>query len=173
MLGFKLVDFELFNLPSPTTFSFEWITTIGKTRKTTWRHLVWFEVLTAASMKMAVLWIVAPCGLVCLPAFRRRYCLHHQGDEISLVNLCQSTGRYNPADRQQCVMSLFSPHWQMPSDKPSVCPSFSLLHTPGTDTESFKWESKNVVVSSWKVLGEMVIKFIGNVFTAFKWKARG
>jgi hypothetical protein len=33
-------------------------------------------------MKMAVFWVVAPCGLVeVYRRFRGLYCLHHQGDE--------------------------------------------------------------------------------------------
>jgi hypothetical protein len=44
---------------------------------------VGFEVLTAASVKMAVLWVVAPCGLVGVyQRFRGTCCLHRQGDEL-------------------------------------------------------------------------------------------
>jgi hypothetical protein len=40
-----------------------------------------FEVLTAASMKMAVFWVVASCSLVeVFRRFRGARCLHHQGD---------------------------------------------------------------------------------------------
>jgi hypothetical protein len=43
-----------------------------------------FQVLTAASMKMAVFWVVVPCRLV---GVYRRFigscCLHHQGDKSS------------------------------------------------------------------------------------------
>jgi hypothetical protein len=39
-----------------------------------------FEVLTVVSMKMAVFWVVAPCGLVeVYQHFRGACCLHHQG----------------------------------------------------------------------------------------------
>jgi hypothetical protein len=39
---------------------------------------VGFEVLTAVSMKMAVLWVVAPCSLVeVYQRFRGPCCLHH------------------------------------------------------------------------------------------------
>jgi hypothetical protein len=42
-----------------------------------------FEILTAASMKMAVFWVVALCSLVeVYRRFRGTCCLHHQGDEI-------------------------------------------------------------------------------------------
>jgi hypothetical protein len=42
--------------------------------------LVRFQVLTATSMKMAVLWDVAPCSLVEIDQrFRGDSCLHHQG----------------------------------------------------------------------------------------------
>jgi hypothetical protein len=41
-----------------------------------------FEVLTAMSMKMAVFWNAAGCGLVSTDRrFRGAYCLHHHGDE--------------------------------------------------------------------------------------------
>jgi hypothetical protein len=41
-----------------------------------------FEVLTAASMKMDVFWVVAPCNLSeVYRHFRGDCCLHHQGDE--------------------------------------------------------------------------------------------
>jgi hypothetical protein len=44
--------------------------------------LVGFEVLTAVSTKMAVFWVVAPCGLVEIyQRFRGPCYLHHQGDE--------------------------------------------------------------------------------------------
>jgi hypothetical protein len=40
-----------------------------------------FQVLTAASMKMAVFWFVAPCSLVeVYRRFRGACCLHNQGD---------------------------------------------------------------------------------------------
>jgi hypothetical protein len=43
---------------------------------------VGFEVLTAASMKTAVFWVVAPCSVVeVYQRFRDAYCLHHQGDD--------------------------------------------------------------------------------------------
>jgi hypothetical protein len=45
-------------------------------------YYVRLEVLTAASMKMAIFWAVAPCSLV--EVFRRfggACCFHHQGDE--------------------------------------------------------------------------------------------
>jgi hypothetical protein len=42
-------------------------------------YKVGFEVLTAASMKMAVFWVVAPCSLVeVYQRFRGTCCLHHQ-----------------------------------------------------------------------------------------------
>jgi hypothetical protein len=41
-----------------------------------------FQVLTAASMKMAVFWVVTLCSLVeVYRHFRGAYCLHHQSDE--------------------------------------------------------------------------------------------
>jgi hypothetical protein len=43
---------------------------------------VGFEVLTAVSTKMAVLWVVAPCSLVeVYQRFRGPCCLHHQGPD--------------------------------------------------------------------------------------------
>jgi hypothetical protein len=42
---------------------------------------VGFKVLTAADMKMAVFWVVAPCSLVDVyRRFRGSCCLHPQGD---------------------------------------------------------------------------------------------
>jgi hypothetical protein len=63
-----------------------------------------FEVVTAASMKMIVFWVVAPCSLVeVYQLFRGACCLHHQGNEPAstsetLVNFYQTTRRYNPED---------------------------------------------------------------------------
>jgi hypothetical protein len=49
--------------------------------RTVYKHYVRFQVLTAASMKMVVFWVVAPCSLVNLyRRFRGSCCLHHQGD---------------------------------------------------------------------------------------------
>jgi hypothetical protein len=45
-------------------------------------YKIWvrFQVLTAASMKTAVFWVVAPCSLVeVYRRFRGACCLHHQG----------------------------------------------------------------------------------------------
>jgi hypothetical protein len=56
-----------------------------------------FQFLTAASMKMAVFWVVAP-------TFQRFCCLHQQGmmqtesTSKSSVNYYQSTRRNNPED---------------------------------------------------------------------------
>jgi hypothetical protein len=45
-----------------------------------------FQVLTAASMKMAVFWDVAPCSLVDIGRrFTGAYCPHHQGDETLIA----------------------------------------------------------------------------------------
>jgi hypothetical protein len=45
-------------------------------------YVVGFEVLTAASMKMALFWFVAPCCLVEVYRSSRGTChLHHQGDD--------------------------------------------------------------------------------------------
>jgi hypothetical protein len=44
-----------------------------------------FEVLTAASMKMAVFWVVAPRNLVeVYRRFRGTCCLHHHGDALTV-----------------------------------------------------------------------------------------
>jgi hypothetical protein len=44
------------------------------------RRYVLFEVFTAANMKMAVFWVVAPYSLVGdYHCFRGTYCIHHQG----------------------------------------------------------------------------------------------
>jgi hypothetical protein len=49
--------------------------------KSNFIHFVTFQVLTAASMKMAVVWVVAPLSGISLPTFQSACCLHHQGDE--------------------------------------------------------------------------------------------
>jgi hypothetical protein len=57
------------------------------------------EVVTAVSTKMTVFWVVAPCSLVeVYRRFRGPCCLHHQGDDSSLVNFYQTTRRYNSED---------------------------------------------------------------------------
>jgi hypothetical protein len=54
----------------------------------------------AASMKMAVFCVVAPCSLVEINGcFRGAYCLHHQGDASEMSeNFYQTTRRNNPED---------------------------------------------------------------------------
>jgi hypothetical protein len=72
-------------------------------------NLIGFEVLKAASMKMAVFWVVTPCRLVeVYQRLRGTYCLHHQdlialmmeatSTSETLVNFYQTTRRYNPED---------------------------------------------------------------------------
>jgi hypothetical protein len=40
-----------------------------------------FQVITVWSMKISVVWLVAPCSLVEIDVrFRGAYCRHHQGD---------------------------------------------------------------------------------------------
>jgi hypothetical protein len=64
--------------------------------KLTFRHregkILWSEVLTAVSMKMAVCWVVAPCRLVWVyRRFRGPYCLHDQVDDLTWAHfLCNS-----------------------------------------------------------------------------------
>jgi hypothetical protein len=66
---------------------------------------VGFEVLTAASMKMAVFWVVAPFSLVeVYRCFRGTCYRYHQfammmeaaSTSETSVNFCQTTRRYNP-----------------------------------------------------------------------------
>jgi hypothetical protein len=60
-----------------------------------------FVVLSAASMKMAVFWVVAPCILIeVYRRFRGACCLHHQGESSSetSVNFYQTTRCNNPKD---------------------------------------------------------------------------
>jgi hypothetical protein len=79
---------------------------------------VGFEVPTAVRKKMAVFWVAAPCSLVEIyQRFRGPCCFHHQGNisnqflargflvalmmkaartSETLVNLYQTTRRYNP-----------------------------------------------------------------------------
>jgi hypothetical protein len=62
---------------NPKTNAFEVVYTMSHRS-----YLVGFEVLTAVSTKMAVLWVVAPCSLVeVYQRFRGPCCLHQQGDE--------------------------------------------------------------------------------------------
>jgi hypothetical protein len=79
---------------------------------TTQSRSVRFQVLTAASMKMAVFWVVASSSLVDVHRrFRGACCFHHQGDDRgialtmeaasaseTLVYFYQTTRRKNPED---------------------------------------------------------------------------
>jgi hypothetical protein len=70
--------------------------------------IVWLEVLTAVTMKMAVFWVVAPCRLVRVyRRFEGLYSLHHQGLMTSetLLNSYQSTRRYNPEDGHLYILN--------------------------------------------------------------------
>jgi hypothetical protein len=66
--------------------------------------LVRFQVLTAASIKVTVFWVVAPCSLVEVNRrFRGTCCLHHQdpddgGPSETSVNFHQTTRYSNPED---------------------------------------------------------------------------
>jgi hypothetical protein len=61
-----------------------------------YKYVVRFEVLTAASMKLVVFWVVAPCNLVdAYRRFRGPSCLRHQYDDSSPY---QTTRRNNPED---------------------------------------------------------------------------
>jgi hypothetical protein len=72
--------------------------------------LLTFQVITAASMKMTVFWVAAPCSLAeVYRRFRGPCCLHHQGDEIALImeqgstseasdTFSQTTRRKHPED---------------------------------------------------------------------------
>jgi hypothetical protein len=78
---------------------------------------VTFQVLTAASVNMAVFWVVEPCSLI--EFFLRLIgdcCLHHQGyrsDDVGTsetsVNFYQSTRRNNPEDSPLQQKYLFDP----------------------------------------------------------------
>jgi hypothetical protein len=84
----------------------------GDTMKLKWPiyRYVRFQVLTAASMKMAVFWVVAQCSLVeVYRLFTGACCLHHQYSFIALMmeaantsetsaNFYQTTRRNNPED---------------------------------------------------------------------------
>jgi hypothetical protein len=63
------------------------------------------SVLTAASMKMTVLWDMAPCTVVEVDrGFRGAYCLHHQGEDggrfkksrtyVTKCSIYSASGRY-------------------------------------------------------------------------------
>jgi hypothetical protein len=63
------------------------------------------SVLTAVAMKMAVCWVVAPCGLVWVyRRFGDVYCLHHQGDE-SITQRTQTSVR-SVRTQQTAVFSM-------------------------------------------------------------------
>jgi hypothetical protein len=52
-----------------------------RTKSTSNNNIVGFEVLTAASVKMAAFWVVAPCSLVeVYQRFRGTCCLHRPDD---------------------------------------------------------------------------------------------
>jgi hypothetical protein len=68
-----------------------------------------FQVLTAASMKMAVFWVVAPCGLVGVyRRFRSAIALMIEAASTSetSVNFSQTTRRNNPEDSHLHTYSL-------------------------------------------------------------------
>jgi hypothetical protein len=49
---------------------------------------VWFQLLTAASMKMRAFWNIGPYSLAGVgQSFRRAYCLHHKSDNGGSTNL--------------------------------------------------------------------------------------
>jgi hypothetical protein len=51
-------------------------------------NVVGFQVITAACMKMAVFWVVAPCSVIeACRRFRGASCLHHLGDDSHLQHL--------------------------------------------------------------------------------------
>jgi hypothetical protein len=54
---------------------------------------VGFEVLTAVSMKMGVVWVVAPCSLVHIALM-----MEAARTSETLVNFYQTTRRYNPEE---------------------------------------------------------------------------
>jgi hypothetical protein len=71
----------------------------GLTRLTEAEQLsdqAWLQVLKAASIKMAVFWVVASCRLVWVyRRFRGLYCLHHQGDDWLHGATTQKTAIFN------------------------------------------------------------------------------
>jgi hypothetical protein len=83
-------------------------------------YWVRFEVLTAASMKMSVFWVLAPCSqVVVYRHFSGTCCLHTQGDEggsntsETSVNVYQTTRRNNPEHSylhsEHCMSEVASP----------------------------------------------------------------
>jgi hypothetical protein len=66
-----------------------------------------FEVLTAASMKMAVFWVVAPCSLVEIyRRFRSACCLHHQGGSYCNITWRESNYLTNRSEIDWCSLRL-------------------------------------------------------------------
>jgi hypothetical protein len=57
-----------------------------------------FQFLTAASMKLAVIWVEAPCSLIeVYRRFRGTCCLHHQGVSKTLPDYTAQQPRRQPA----------------------------------------------------------------------------
>jgi hypothetical protein len=72
--------------------------------------LVGFQVLTAASMKRAVFWVVAPCSLVEVQG--HALMLEAARTSESSVDFYQTTRRYNPEDSHLHTWFLFLPVWK-------------------------------------------------------------
>jgi hypothetical protein len=67
----------------------------------TFQQCMWFQALTAESMKMMAVLDIAPCCFVGVDRrFRRAYCVHHQGNETSETSVYSSetAWRHIPED---------------------------------------------------------------------------
>jgi hypothetical protein len=64
---------------------------------------IWLEVLTAVTMRMAVLWVVVLCRLVWVSRrFRGLYCVCHVSNEWSLTNQPTSQPKKQTKGRVRC-----------------------------------------------------------------------
>jgi hypothetical protein len=89
-----------------------------------WRQYVIFQVLKAANMKMAVLWVVAPCSLVeVYRRFRGACCLYHQGDKYSSPWWQKQQADYtaqHPKRQSSSRVSLVKTHENQKSNNPPL-----------------------------------------------------
>jgi hypothetical protein len=97
-----------------------------------------FEVLKAASMKMAVFWVVSPCSLVKVyRRFRCPCCLHHLGDDW-LRRVVSGSCRITRDSRTTVLERLFSTHlrhmWDSYTDL--LFRDFALMMEAATTSET-------------------------------------
>jgi hypothetical protein len=108
-------------------------------------HQVGFQVLTAASMKMAVFWVVAPCSLVEVYRRFRGACwvlialmMEAASSSETSVNFYQTTRRYNSEDSHL--------HCQTTTSSTDICCKNYLQKSSGIKSQSSR---------SWQLLNKM------------------